>query len=397
VSANPRHEASEVGPDTLGLSTGDSLPSSASILRVLTGRGSFARVGVLVAIVTWVPLLVLTAIEGTLVSGRAIPASQSLGMHTRLLVSIPLFFLAEYLFMRRASEVVRGMRQAQIVAARDLTRLFSAWRRTDGLWNSWVTAAALAAFTAISIYAGLRVDVSTAASTWRTTLDGHLALAGWWYTLVSLPLFQFLLWRWVWRFLVWGWLLWQISRMDLHLLPTHPDRVAGLGPFGVAHGDLAPVGCAITALFAASFAEQIMFGGATLKEFVVPAAGIVATTSAMLIAPLAFFSDRLLEAKQRGLLEYGALGAHYTRRFDAKWIRGAATSDEALLGTADLQSLADLGNSFAVIGSMRLVPIAWSQVVMIVVFAAAPMLTLVLFEFPLEQLILGGLRLLMGV
>jgi hypothetical protein len=185
--------------------------------------------------------------------------------------------------------------------------------------------------------------------------------------------------------------------MDLQLLPTHPDKVAGLGPFGVAHVDLAPVGGAVSAIFAASFAEQILFGGATPSGFVVPAAAIVVAISAVLIAPLFFFSDRLLEVKQRGLLEYGTLGSHYTRTFDAKWIRGAASSDEPMLGTADLQSLADLGNSFAVIRAMRIVPIAWSQVVLIVAFAALPMLALLLFEFPLDQLILGGLRLLVGV
>jgi hypothetical protein len=313
-----------------------------------SGRGHFARVGI-VALVTWVPLLVLTAIEGTLLSGPTITASQSLGTHTRLLVSIPLFLLAESVFSRRASEVVRAMGRAQIVSSRDLPRLTRAWRQAVSLWNSWVAEAALAAFTAASIYAGLRVDVATSATTWRETVEGHFTLAGWWYTLVSLPLFQFLLWRWVWRFLVWSRFLWQISRMDLHLMPTHPDKVGGLGPLGVAQSELAPVGSAISVLFVASFAEQILFGGATAREFVVSATSIVAGTSAALIAPRLFFSDRLLEVKQRGLLEYGALGTHYTRTFDAKWIRGA--SDDTLLGTADLQSLADLGSSFDVIKS----------------------------------------------
>jgi hypothetical protein len=342
-------------------------------------------------------LLVLTAIEGTLLSGPTITASHSLGTHTRLLVSIPLFLLAESLFSQRASDVVRSLRQSQIVASHEVLRLTSAWRQADRLWNSLATEVALAAFTAASIYAGLRVDVPTAASTWRTTAEGHLTLAGGWYTLVSLPLFQFLLWRWVWRLLIWGWLLWRISRMDLHLVPVHPDKMGGLGALGAAHVDLAPVGGATSALFAASFAEQIMFGSATPREFLVSAAAIVAGTSAVLIAPLLFFSGRLLEVKQRGLLEYGLLGATYARRFEAKWIRGGAASDEPLLGTADLQSLADLSNSFAVISGIRLVPIARPQVVMLVASAAVPMLALILFEIPLEQLILGSLRLLGGV
>jgi hypothetical protein len=45
---------------------------------------------------------------------------------------------------------------------------------------------------------------------------------------------------------------------------------------------------------------------------------------------------------------------------------------------------------------MRIVPIAWSQVVLIVAFVALPMLTLILFEVPLDELILGALKLLVG-
>src|SRR5262245_52184279 len=397
VSTQPRHEPSRIEPGTVRAGGDEWLHGSSWILGFFPGRASLIRVGFFVALVTWVPLLVLPALEGTLLSGPTITASRSLGTHTRLLVSIPLFLLAESVFSPRASEVVRAIWQGQIVASRDLPRLTRAWRHAVSLWNSWATEAILAGFAVASMSAGLRVDVATAATTWRTTIEGHLTLAGWWYTLVSLPIFQFLLWRWVWRLLVWTRLLWQISRMELHLLPTHPDRVAGLGPFGLAHADLAPVGGAISALFAASFAEQIMFGGATAREFVVAAAAIVVGTALALIAPLLFFSSRLFEVKQRGLLDYGALGMNYARQFDAKWIRGAAPRDEPLLGTADLQSLADLGNSFAVISSMRLVPIGRSQVLMLLASAAMPMLALGLFEVPLDQLIIGSFRMLVGV
>lgn len=84
-----------------------------------------------------------------------------------------------------------------------------------------------------------------------------------------------------------------------------------------------------------------------------------------ILAPLAIFMPRLLEVKQRGLLDYGALAADYARAFDMKWIGGKAPADETMLGTADIQSLADLANSFGIIRSMRIVPIAWSQIVMI--------------------------------
>jgi hypothetical protein len=100
--------------------------------------------------------------------------------------------------------------------------------------------------------------------------------------------------------------------------------------------------------------------------------------------------------KQRGLLEYGAFASSYTRAFEAKWLRAGAPSNEALLGTADLQSLADLGNSFSVIREMRIVPIAWRQIVLLAASSAVPLLPLLLIVFPLDELILRGAKSLIG-
>lgn len=66
----------------------------------------------------------------------------------------------------------------------------------------------------------------------------------------------------------------------------------------------------------------------------------------MMLLPLLVFTPRLVAVSQRGQLDYGVLVTAYTRAFNAKWVRGGVPSDEPLLGTADLQSLADPGNSF---------------------------------------------------
>jgi hypothetical protein len=47
----------------------------------------------------------------------------------------------------------------------------------------------------------------------------------------------------------------------------------------------------------------------------------------------------------------------YVRDFDDKWLRGGTSTDEPLLGNADVQSLADLANSFEVVRTMRIVPV----------------------------------------
>jgi hypothetical protein len=165
----------------------------------------------------------------------------------------------------------------------------------------------------------------------------------------------------------------------------------------VAIGDLAPLVFAISATLAATYAEQIQGGGVPATAVVLPAAGVVAGLTAFFLLPLGFFGRRLLEVKQRGLVEYGALATSYVQAFDEKWLRGGAGPEEALLGSADVQSLADLGNSFGNIRNMRLLPISWLQIGSVALAALIPMLPLALFVVPLDQIIIGALRSLVGL
>ena len=208
---------------------------------------------------------------------------------------------------------------------------------------------------------------------------------------------QFLLWRWCSRLFVWWVLLWRIARLDLQLVATHPDLAGGLGGLGVAHTNLAPLSFAVAAMLVASYAEDLLFGGAKLQTLVLPLAGIVLRMTALALTPLAFFAPRLLAVKQRGRLDYGVLAARYTRAFDIKWLRGGAPPDEALLGTADLQSLADLGNSFGGIRNMRAVPFGMSQALVLAAAAVVPMIPLLLAVFPLDDLVLRSVKSLVGL
>jgi len=373
------------------------LPSLAYRVGLLPGRWGLVRIGLVLALLTWVPVAALSALEGTLLYRPQIAFRQSFGTHARLLLAIPFFFFAESLFSERISLVLGKLRDAQIVAPADLPRFLSAWRQARRWWDSWAVEGVLVVVTMAAIYAGLRTDLPGEVVTWRTTSGGGLSLAGWWYSVVSLPVFQFLVWRWTWRLVVWGRLLWKMSRLQMQLMPTHPDLAGGLGSLGVAHVDLAPLSFAASAMLAASIAEQLMFGGARLAEFAVPVANIVVGTTLALIAPLFLFSRRLLDVKQKGLLEYGALAEKYTRAFDVKWLRVGSPPGEPFLGTADLQSLADLGNSFGVITDMRIVPISWAQIVLLAMSSALPMLSLVLFAFPLDELIINGVKVFLGI
>ena len=97
-------------------------------------------------------------------------------------------------------------------------------------------------------------------ATWyATVVDGVLQLspAGYWYTFVSIPIYQFIFLRWYFRLFIWFRFLWQVSRLDLRLIPTHPDRAGGLGILGNTALMFAPILTAQGAVLSGVMAGRI--------------------------------------------------------------------------------------------------------------------------------------------
>jgi hypothetical protein len=208
-----------------------------------------------------------------------------------------------------------------------------------------------------------------------------------WYGYVSLPIFQFLLIRWYFRIFIWMRFLWQVSRIDLSLLPTHPDRVCGLGFLSYTVHAFVPLAVAHGGLLAGNIANRIFYLGAALPQFKIEIAVLVVFVLCMVLGPLLLFAPQLAEAKRRGNREYGTLAERYVREFDAKWLRGGAPADEPLVGSDDIQSLADLSNSFEVVRTMRIAPVTRDAVLQLVAATLVPVVPLALTMMPLEELL----------
>jgi hypothetical protein len=208
-----------------------------------------------------------------------------------------------------------------------------------------------------------------------------------WYGYVSLPAFQFLMIRWYFRMFIWMRFLWQVSRLNLSLVPTHPDRVGGLGFLSNTVFAFTPLAVAHGGLLAGFIANRIFYLGATLPQFKVEIAVLVLFLLCLVLGPLLFFAPQLAETKRTGNREYGTLAERYVREFDAKWLRGGAAADEPLVGSGDIQSLADLSNSFEVVQSMGIAPITKQALVQLVAATLAPIVPLALTMMPLEELL----------
>jgi len=241
-----------------------------------------------------------------------------------------------------------------------------------------------------------RQNVALDTTTWYATAsaDGSkLTLAGLWLGFISLPIFQFVLLRWYFRFFLWTRFLWQVSRIDLQLVSTHPDRVGGLAFLTTAVYAFVPLLVAHGALLSGLIGNRIFHVGATLPDFKVEIFALLLFLLSVVLGPLLVFAPQLAAAKRKGLREYGSLAERYVREFDTKWLRGGAPPDEPLVGSGDIQSLADLGNSYETVRTMRLAPFGKEAMLQLAMATLAPIVPLMLTMMPLEQL----LRSLVGI
>jgi hypothetical protein len=352
---------------------------------------------IIMSLLAWLPLLVLSALEGQALGGSAaVPFLLDVEVHVRFLVALPLLIAAELVVHQRMRFVVRQFLERNLIPESALTRFDAAIASAFRLRNSVLAEVLLIAFVyVVGVLLIWRHYTGLATATWYAvpTVEGlKLSLSGMWYGYVSLAIFQFLLIRWYFRMFIWMRFLWQVSRIDLSLVPTHPDRVGGLGFLANTVYAFTPLAVAHGAQLAGWIANRIFYLGAALPDFKVEIAVMVIFLLCVVLGPLLLFAPQLAQAKRTGNREYGTLAERYVREFDAKWLRGGAPRDEALVGSGDIQSLADLGNSFEVVRTMRIAPITREAVLQLAAATLAPVVPLALTMMSLEELLktLGG-------
>jgi hypothetical protein len=344
-----------------------------------------------ISLLAWFPLLVLSILGGHAWGNAvAVPFFRDIEVHVRFLLTLPLLIVAEMVVHQRMRPVVRQFLERGLVAETSRARFDAAVASAQRLRNSIVAEVALIALVYVVGFVLWPYYGALSVSTWHavpTPGGREFFAAGWWFACVSLPLFQFILFRWYFRILIWIRFLWQVRGCTLRLLPTHPDRVGGLGFLSGTVVAFAPLLAAHGALLAGAFAGRIFFAGKALPEFKGEIAIVLGFLLVLVLGPLLLFTPQLAQARRVGLREYGTLAVRYAREFDDKWLRGAAPPDEPLIGSADIQSLADLGNSYQLVREMRTVPFTKETVVQLAVITLVPLAPLLLTMIPLEELL----------
>jgi hypothetical protein len=342
-----------------------------------------------ITLVAWLPLLVLATLGSIGRNSGGLSFFHDVEVHVRFLVALPVLVAAELVVHLRLRPVVRRFLERRMVFPEELGRFHSAIESAVRLRNSIPVECGLLVLVYTLGLWGWNNRVQLGTSTWYAGPGGHFDLtkAGFWYVFVSIPLFQFILLRWYLRLFIWFRFLWHVSRLNLHLVPTHPDRAAGLAFLGKSAYAFAPILFAQGAMLAGVIAGRVLYRGDSLLSFKVQIAGFIVFFVLVILGPLLMFTPGLARAKRKGTADYGLFAQRYVNRFERKWVLDDDVSTEELLGSADIQSLADLGNSYALVRDMRPVPFGVEDISRLAAATAAPLLPLLLTIFSPEELI----------
>jgi len=345
---------------------------------------------VFITAIAWLPLLLLAAVSPVVRSASRVSFFHDVEVHVRFLVALPVLIAAELIVHSRLRPIVRRFIERRIILPQDFPRFESAVASAMRLRNS--IAAEIVLLACVYIF-GLwlwhgRVEILT--DTWYARAGGRWSLttAGIWYVFISIPILQFILLRWYWRFFIWFRFLWHVSRINLNLIPSHPDRCAGLGFLGKTSYAFGPILFAQGAMLTGLVASRVLYRGESLLSFKLQIFGFVVFFVVIILGPLFMFSPKMSAARRKGLAEYGLLASRYVENFQQRWVVDEPIPTEELLGTGDIQSLADLGNSYGLVRDMRVVPFGLDDITRLAAVTAAPFLPLLLTIWSPEELIM---------
>ncbi|MGE0031983.1 MAG: hypothetical protein AB7T20_12775 [Steroidobacteraceae bacterium] len=357
------------------------------------------RVAVLLAGLTWLPMLVLALIAGRAYGDdMAIPFLSDFVAIGRQLVALPLLVLIHPVIDREIVRTIVNLRESGLVRPADEGVLRQKLERAGQLWRSPFVRLLLVAFIVIAAVTMHRVAVSVDAPDWLVGGEpGQPALsaAGWWNLAVAGPVFRLFVLLALWKLLVWSWILLQLSRMPLNYQTMHADGCAGLGILERVQFGFSGFAAALAIQFGCIIADAAIHKGHDLASFRLPAVAFIVLMLLLLLAPLAVFVRPLSQACIRAELAFHAWFSRASSEVERSL---GQTGDQAVasrLGSPELSSLTDASALYAGALRTRKIPITRRSLVVVVLASVVPMAVPLLPLLPLKEIALRLVKVVM--
>jgi hypothetical protein len=311
------------------------------------------------------------------------------GIHARLLVAVPLLILAEGPASALVQGTLRYFVESGIVPAAQRAGFDAAVRRAARLRDATLPWVAIAACV-LAVVTISEVVLHPHEVDWdRSGAAGQgPGFGGLWYLYVGRSIFYTLVFAWLWRVVLLTVLMWRVARLELSLVPTHPDRAAGLGFLERLPGGFAPLALALGVVLASRWAHDAVYHGLSLPTLKLEMIGFVVLCVVLFALPLVTFHAPLKRAKKRALLDYGELVGRHGRLVHHRWIEGREVGQPPVLEAPELGPVADTAAMYDAVRSIRSMPLGKNSVLPVALAAALPIVAVLALQLPVKALLL---------
>jgi hypothetical protein len=344
------------------------------------------RRALFLALLTWLPIVAWAALTVPTANSSDESLMHHYGVHVRCLVVIPLLILAEPMLQRKLKSIMGKLAQTALVDPQMRERFDAACAGVVRLWRAslpWMLGIGVAIAWSLVDRAYDHED----AMSWALDGSGRLGFGGWWFGYVVRPVFLVLLLGWMWRILLISWWFWRVGRLDLSLVPTHPDRTGGIAFVQKLPSAFALVTLALSAQLGSRWAHEIVHHAASLATYRQPVILFAVLWTLWLLLPLFCLAPALSRVRRRSVAEYSHLVGKQGRLVHRRWIEGAQVEHEPILDAPEIGPVADAAAMYELVKTMRRVPIGKSSLVVIIVPLAIPLVLVAALQIPLNELL----------
>ena len=351
---------------------------------------------VLVVLIGWFPLVVLAGLQDVLYGGNSLSRLLlDVGAIARYVVAAPLLVIAECVCFPIFENIILHFRESGLIASRDKERYEAIVHSSSGLLTSKVAEVLCFVIAyAITLYWTVVVPPNALVS-WSYvsgSAGASLSLAGTWHALVTAPFLLVLVLGWIWRQFSWARFLWLVSRLDLQLLPTHPDLCGGLRFVSTMTYAYRPIGFAFTAIIAGGIANRLIHSGAHLMTYRDLIIGVIVFVGLFCLAPLALFAPVLRRLRIRAVFEYGRLAGNVGDVLGHKWLSQKENIQPDVLAAPDFSATTDLYSIVGNVYKIAHLPISFPACRELLILIALPFVPVLLLAAPVKEIFDALLR-----
>jgi hypothetical protein len=344
--------------------------------------------------ISWLPLVIITAIEGTLYSGTQLPFLQDVAMQARVLVALPMLIMIKLAIDSKVIAVAKYLSDALMSPEERQLILTTALRRAKKLTSSALTEILLLLIvigaTISFVKSGAYSALETGTTSWMTSsAEGNqtLSVAGYWAIIISIPIFQFLLLRWLWRYFVWMLLLFRLSKAKLNLLPTHADRAGGLGIIMLAQRSFNLIFVAGSVVISGQFIAQLLDHPDSFNTIKGEAIAYIVICIVFILIPLLFFTGKLFKTKNEGLLHLSNLGATLSRKFEREWVNDLPIEKRIEEQQVDPSMVYDYSGIYDSVQQLRTIPVTPRDIIGMGLTLFVPFIPILFIHFSVGELL----------